>query len=246
MRKFIVTKRIEVPKSEYSYDAAVKMVVDLNEKYNPTWIYCDRGAGEYQIEALHIYGDEHPESGLKHKVKGWQFANKIDVMDPHTKEIVKEPMKPFMVNQLTIAFEREQIVLSPFDETLHKQLIDYEVERVSQSGMPIYTSENEHFVDTLGLAYLAFVLEFPELTNTVKEARFEMVFASTEKRPGQAKSDAALRDAQNAFTYEAPDAMDHSDDLPGDRPMWRQVKNNYGRPRGNWGSRTGGATRTIW
>lgn len=46
LKKFIVTKRIEVPKSEYSYDAAVKMVIDLNEKYNPSWIYCDRGAGK--------------------------------------------------------------------------------------------------------------------------------------------------------------------------------------------------------
>lgn len=166
-------------------------------------------------------------------------------MDPYTKEVVKEPMKPFMVNQLTIAFEREQLILSPYDEVLHKQLIDYEVERVSQSGMPIYTSENEHFVDTLGLAYLAFVMEFPELTATVKEARFEMAFAATEARPGQKKADQALRDAVSPFTKQvAESSMD--DDLPGDRPVWREVKSSYGRRRSSWGSRTGGATRTIW
>ncbi len=44
--KFKVIKRIEVPKAEYSYDAAVNLVVELNEIYNPSWIYCDRGAGE--------------------------------------------------------------------------------------------------------------------------------------------------------------------------------------------------------
>ena len=44
--KFRVTRRIEVPKSEYSYDNAVNLIVDLNRIYNPSWIYVDRGAGK--------------------------------------------------------------------------------------------------------------------------------------------------------------------------------------------------------
>lgn len=46
INKFRVTRRIEVPKSEYSYDNAVKMIIDLNTIYNPAWIYVDRGAGK--------------------------------------------------------------------------------------------------------------------------------------------------------------------------------------------------------
>lgn len=46
MQKFRVIRRIEVPRSEYSYDNAVNTVVELNDKYNPSWIYADRGAGE--------------------------------------------------------------------------------------------------------------------------------------------------------------------------------------------------------
>lgn len=45
-QKFKVIKRVEVPRSEYSYDTAVNMIVELNEQYNPAWIYCDSGAGE--------------------------------------------------------------------------------------------------------------------------------------------------------------------------------------------------------
>ncbi|WP_139995234.1 hypothetical protein [Kurthia sp. Dielmo] len=249
-KKFIVVKRIEVPKAEYSYDAAVNLIVELNEIYNPTWIYCDRGSGEYQIERLHIIGEERPETGLKHKVKGWQFANKIDVMDPVTKEMVKEPMKPFMVNQLIMAFEREQLILSPFDEILHKQLIDYEVVRQQQNGAPIFTSENEHFVDTLGLAFLAFVLEFTELTNTIKKVRYEMAMSSIQKRPGQKRVETSLRQAaasETSFSQQI-EAAHHDGDLPGDRPTWTQVRNSS-RRRSNgrgWGSRTGGATRTVW
>ena len=45
-QKFQVIKRIEVPKAEYSYDAAVNLIIELNDQYNPSWIYCDRGSGE--------------------------------------------------------------------------------------------------------------------------------------------------------------------------------------------------------
>lgn len=47
-RKFKVIKRIEVPRSEYSYETAVNMIVDLNEQYNPSYIFCDKGSGEHQ------------------------------------------------------------------------------------------------------------------------------------------------------------------------------------------------------
>lgn len=167
--KFQVVRRIEVPKAEYSFDKAVNMIIELNKIYNPTWIYADRGSGEYQLETLHKYGDQNPESGLKNKVKGFQFSQKIDIADPTTGIIENKPMKPFMVNQLSMCIEREQLVLSPFDETLHKQLVDYEVVRVGANGNPVYTSVNEHFVDALGLAFLAFVLEMPEITKTIDE-----------------------------------------------------------------------------
>ena len=41
----MVLKAQSVPRSEYSYDAAVKMIIDYNYIYKPAMIYCDRGAG---------------------------------------------------------------------------------------------------------------------------------------------------------------------------------------------------------
>lgn len=181
LQKFMVFKRISVPRSEYSYDTAVNLIIEVNEIYNPSWIYCDAGAGDYQIERLHIYGDEHPESGLKNKVVRRHFKQNLEILDPVTKEIIKKPLKQFMVEQLKIAFEREQMALSPFDEVLHKQLIDYEV--VRRSGVskdPIFTDKNEHFVDALGLAYLAFVLEFADLVDVVKDTTVQTVFKNIE------------------------------------------------------------------
>ena len=179
LQKFMVLKRVEVPKAEYHYDAAVNLIIELNEIYNPSWIYCDAGGGEMQIERLHIYGEEHPESGLKHKVVRRNFRQTLEIQDPITHEIDKKPLKLFMVNQLQIAFQRDLIVLSPFDEIIHKQLIDYQVEKFTGvTHDPIFTSKNEHFVDALGLAYLAFVLEFNELIDMVRDTTVHTIAQS--------------------------------------------------------------------
>lgn len=172
-RKFKVIKRIEVPRGEYSYDNALNTILEANYTYNPSWIYCDRGSSEYIIERLHIIGKERPETGLSNKVKGWQFGQKLDVRNPVTGEVVKEHFKPFMVSQLQISLERDKLILSNFDEILYKQLIDYEVVRISADGRPIFSNTNEHYVDALGLAHLAFVLEFPDIIQVVKEFKSE-------------------------------------------------------------------------
>lgn len=105
-------------------------------------------------------------------------------MDPITKEMDRKPLKPFMVNQLTLAFERDRMILSPYDDVLKKQLTDYEVEKITEAGIPKYTSENEHFVDALGLAYLAMVLEFKDLTGTIEDIRTTSEFHISKKQIG--------------------------------------------------------------
>ena len=243
--KFKVFKRVEVPRSEYSYDAAINTIVELNEIYNPTWIYCDAGSGEYQIERLHIIGEENPHTGLKAKVKRWSFANKLDVMDPITKEMDRKPLKPFMVNQLQIAFERDKMILSPYDTTLSKQLTDYEVVKKTEAGMPKYTSENEHFVDALGLAYLAMVLEFKKLTGTIQDIEVTSDFTIMHKQVGgmQAKIEAENRATADNRIVDFYNNTDFND-LPGDRQKWVKVDESYRSPRyggsygSNWGART--------
>lgn len=239
--KFKVIKRVEVPKSEYSYDTAVNLIIELNEQYNPAWIYCDAGSGEYQLERLHIYGDEHPSTGLKNKVKRWQFKQTIDITDPITFETHKEPMKPFMVNQLAIAFERERMILSPFDEVLHKQLIDYSVDRIAQNGQPIFTSDNEHFVDALGLAYLAMVLEFKELTNMMKEPETATKIAYTPKKVNASGLNSVFNDLKcDVRNYNNSQSFNiDTSDRRGDRQSLFKVDMGYRSRRkvSSWGDR---------
>lgn len=253
-KKFWVMKRIEVPRGEYTLDNAVNWIIKVNRIYNPAWIFIDRGYGDYQLERLHIYGDEHPGTGLKTKVIGWQFANKLDVMDPVTKEMTKEPLKQFMVSQLCLAFERDQIILSPYDDVLHKQLVDYEVDHMTQSGQPVYTSKNEHFVDALGLAYLAFVLKFPTLAKAIKEVEHTTIIEFTNTQLGANRANAALREISAPYSNPWGNAPRQIGKAPGERrgdyQKWVKIPVNApSRSSGStWGSRTGSGYygRSLW
>lgn len=247
-QKFKVIKRVEVPRGEYSYDNAINKIVELNEIYNPSFIYCDAGSGEYQIERLHIIGDERPETGLKHKVKRWQFSQTIDVLDPITCEVSKQPMKPFMVNQLTLAFERDNIVMSPFDTVLHKQLTNYEVEKITDSGKPKYTSKDEHFVDALGLAYLAMTLEFKELTRVIKDPQVSSKINYTNASIGQAGINRMFNSINRGYSQSNSVQPPASDDR--DKQRWVKVGQGYNpaRTSNSWGKRSGGRMggRSMW
>lgn len=179
LQRFQVLIRVEIPKGEFTLSNAVQRIIQLNETYNPDFIYVDRGFGEYQLEVLHIYGKENPDSGLEKKVKGWAFGSSYEVRNPVTKESVKTPLKPFMVNQLVYLMEQDFIILNDNDEMVWKQMEGYSVTRFGQDGRPVFTSENEHSVDALMLAILAMQLEFPHLSNIIKEQSVARTMAGT-------------------------------------------------------------------
>lgn len=177
--RFKPVYRSDIPKGEFSLDAAVNKIIEVNQIFSPQWIYCDRGFGEYQIEMLRLYGKQHPETGLDTKVKGWHFSQTIDIVDPVTKEQDKKPVKHFMVNQLSVLFDRDKIMLSPFDDLLYRQLINYSVVKITSTGAPVYTSEDEHAIDALMLAVLAFVLEMPDIASTIYKPIKEAILTQT-------------------------------------------------------------------
>lgn len=206
---------------------------------------------EYQIEKLHQYGDEHPSTGLKNKLKRWHLSQTLDILDPVTGDMEKKPVKPFMVNQLTISFERDRIMMSPWDEILSKQLTDYEVVRISQSGQPIFTSKDEHFCDAMGLAHLAFVLEFKNLTSTIKDFEVASKVKVTSKNAARSASSKMYQDIQSSYTSRGQRrSRNDDDDLPGDKPTAIRVSlkslRNSSRSRGGWGHRSAGGGRNSW
>lgn len=167
--KFKVLSRVEIPRSEYTYDNAVRKIIELNAVFKPDFIYCDAGQGEYQIEALHKHGVEHPGTGLSKKVKRIPFGSMIDVLDPFTGAIQRKPRKPHMVNMAVVALERGMVVLRDEDITIWRQLENYYVAKVSKSGEPIYTSTEDHAHDAWVLSLHALMTEYPDIMKMVSE-----------------------------------------------------------------------------
>lgn len=159
--------RIEMPRQGYTLSNAMNKIIELNEEYKFDWIALDRGYGDMQLELLHRYGEQHPESGLAEKCIGYQFSEKIEVRDPHTRKKDKKDIKPFMVNNSVNLFEKYKIILDPTDKKMTEQLEEYKVKSISDSGRIIYTDENEHGIDAMNLALLIFEQNYSSLLKRV-------------------------------------------------------------------------------
>ena len=132
-------------------------------------------------------------------------------------------------------------MLSPFDDVLHKQLVNYEVEKINANGKPVYTSIDEHFIDALGLAYLAFVLEFKELTNVMKDPETSSKIVHTNKSIVKSGMNKMIQSIQSSYNNSNRVQLKPSDDRPGDKQKWVKVTQSYNpyRSRNSWGSRAG-------
>lgn len=109
------------------------------------------------------YGLANPETRLHQKTKGYHFGSSIEVYDPVTLKKVKKDFKPFMVDNSVLVFERGKIALNENDKVLKRQLNGYRIESIGKSGRPIFSSEDEHSVDTLNLCLLTFQMEYDSL-----------------------------------------------------------------------------------
>ncbi|BCO16169.1 phage terminase large subunit family protein_gp116 [Bacillus phage vB_BceM_WH1] len=171
--RFKVINRIEIPKSEFTYDNAVQKIIELDRIYNPAFIYPDRGAGEYQIEML--------RKALGDKVKGVHLGSSHMVRDPHSREFDKKPIKPFMVNQTVMLLERGmlRIPTQEMDETIYRQMVNYQVVSISaKTGEPTYSNKDEHALDAFMLSLLAFIIEMPNIAQTVDSVKGATTFGS--------------------------------------------------------------------
>ena len=195
---FKVLFRIEIARAEFTYVNAMNKIIELNDEYKFDWIAIDRGYGEVQLEMLHKYGNEHPETGLADKVVGYQFSQKIEVTDPYTRKKDQKHLKPFMVNNSVNIFEKCKIVLDPKDKAFIGQLEDYRVKSISAAGLPVYTDENEHAIDSMNLALLIFEQKYGALLKKVFSIK--TVFIGTlDNRDVEVKSRTIIGDVEETI-----------------------------------------------
>jgi replicative DNA helicase len=237
MGRFQVINRIEIAKGDFTYDNAVKKIIELDSIYNPIAIYPDRGAGEYQIEMLRKH--------LGDKVKGVHLGGSHMVRDPYSREFDKKPIKPFMVNQSVLMLERGQLRIPSrdLDETIARQMTNYQVERISpKTGEPTYSSGDEHALDALNLSLLAFIIERPEIAATVEQVPAATAVASAKLQfvdPLQAIN-VSGHSSFGGFGSKPEPEWDEPTPRP---PRKRTSGSSKGDRSFNWGSRGSSSSR---
>jgi len=234
MGRFQVINRIEIPKGDFTYDNAVKRIIELDKTYDPIAIYPDRGAGEYQIEML--------RKALGDKVKGIHLGSSHMVRDPHSREFDKKPIKPFMVNQATLMLERGQLRIPhrDIDEMIARQMTNYQVTRVSpKTGEPTYSSDDEHALDAMMLSLLAFVIEMPDLAKTVEQTPAARTMGSANLKfvdPLQ-----VIHQSKSSFGTSSESEWDEPSPRP---PRKRSIGGTTDRTF-TWGARGTTSTRSV-
>jgi len=180
---YLVDKQI-VSRGDYTQLAACEKVAEYNRLWNPFTIYIDRGFGATQYEVLRKFGFDsiatkgksHPDSKLSRIVKAYDFGGTIETHDLFTKELVKKPAKPFLVENSVRRFETCTIKYPKSDDKFTSALLGYIVKRMTMAGMPVYEQENtrvgDHVLDAVNLALVAFTLEKtpfgkPKYDNTI-------------------------------------------------------------------------------
>lgn len=170
---YLVDKEI-VNKAEWTQLSACNKIAELNRKWQPDFIYVDQGYGSTQLEVLRDYGfrsiatqgANSPDARLRNIVKAFDFGSNIEIRDLFTKLPIKKPAKPFLVENSVRRFEGQVFKYPKADVSFTQQLQGYIIDKVSQSGRPIYAAQNEkvgdHFLDAVNLALVAFTLEKSE------------------------------------------------------------------------------------
>jgi len=173
-KKFYTVERQIVSREGWTQLSACEKIIELNRKWLPEFIYIDRGYGSVQQEVLHKYGFDsiaingpaHPDSKLHKIVKSYDFGSQIEIRDLFTKQPIKKHAKPFLVENTVRHFESNSFFFSHEDKQLEAELRGYIVDRVTQTGLPVFKQGNvkvgDHSLDSIMLALVAFQLEFTE------------------------------------------------------------------------------------
>lgn len=193
---------------------------------------------------IRLHGRENPHTGLDKKVRGIHFSNMLEIQDPTTREIDRKDAKQFMVNQTAIVLERDQILLSPFDDMVWKQMMDYQVVKISATGKPQYTSENEHALDAFMLTILGFTLEFPEITKILEEIRVARKAMSFGNVFEKSLTEKVFGDIPDVYAPKKPKREREPKDNP--NWHWNKVPVGYGgnKRTGAWGRRGSSRSKT--
>lgn len=157
-----------VTAKEFTERGTVSRVMQLDQEIPLSHIYADAGYGSIQVEAIKASALKMNKKELAEKILSVDLSSNQEVYDPLTRQKVKKPMKPFMVDVASRIVEDRRIILPDYEDEkirLVGQMREYSVVRRGSTGHPVYSNDNEDMLTAWMFALLGFAKEYSELIN---------------------------------------------------------------------------------
>lgn len=147
--------REEIDKNtDHLFTWTCQYLLDIHKHVQWDHLMSEATRDTMQIETLHLMArQQNPQ--LIEKIHDVDFNSNYETRDAQNKEVIKRRLKQMMVGNLQKLFEDDRILIPKGDAVLKKQLQQYKILNFTERG-PSYSKENEHFIDTLGMAAWAF------------------------------------------------------------------------------------------
>jgi hypothetical protein len=175
---------ISIEHPVYTQMTAVDKLFELCEKYQPVGIGLDKGYGALSLEIISSKLEQERYKWLNGRFEVVNFGEILYIpvaeffgesinlnyeietvkkKDNTTEEMVKLPLKVFMVSVMTRLMLSEKIALPPVDiekerKLLINELKSVKIERISSNGYPVYSKVNLHkFASAMLAVYVYFL-----------------------------------------------------------------------------------------
>ncbi len=227
----LVDKEI-IRKAEFQQIEGVKKIMEIDKKWGGNnHIYVDAGFGHVQVEMMWKYDIDNPKEGTNYreKVKPITMNSNIEIRDPVTGQMIKKPVKQFMVDNAARSLENGMCLVPKSEDTatrivpkeiafanigLAQQMREFKIMRYTPSGMPTYSQDYEHTLTAWMLALMGHLMEYSDINqmNLVSNVAYSEGMASAFYKPKEYGDDGPTM----------KEVMDEAKDLakdmrPGDR-----------------------------
>jgi len=180
----------KIDQADFTQNAAIAKIIELHSALHFDLIMVDVGYGSMQIEDLHLYGLQHPETKLDKIVKGVETDSQIEITDIASGNKRKTYIKNFIVESM-VRFVEQHRIRVPVEENLlterkakdHYSMFDemaeYCIEKYTANGRPVYSGKNsDHDLDAFMFTlygYLTEVIKSQDLWYALPKAKSKTI-----------------------------------------------------------------------
>lgn len=234
----LVDKEI-IRKAEFQQIEGVKRLMEMDKKWGGNnHIYVDAGFGHVQVEMMWKYDVDHPNEGTdyRNKVKPITMNTNIEIRDPVTGQMIKKPVKQFMVDNAARSLENQMCLVPRSEDTatrivpkevafanigLAQQMREFKIMRYAPSGMPTYSQDYEHTLTAWMLALMGHLLEYSDINqmNLVSNIAYSEGMASGFYKPKEYGEEGvttreAMEDAKEMAKDMRPEQRNPTTEIP--------------------------------